>query len=218
MAVKVLHDIERALAANEVLNIPSGALEITASELQDPDGNIAVSSGTTVPTNGTAGYLQGAIFIHTDGAAAGVGDMVYLNIGTAASCIFVPLSFACGVTLNAEFDDVDFVDRWILVNNTGVNLCVNKISEVHTVAGTDAGAVTLDVKKLTGVGAPSTGTTLLSSTFNLKSTANTVVNATVVTAGSANILANGDKLGLDFTGTPTGLQGGVVSIGYYAVA
>jgi len=41
--------------------------------------------GTTVPTDATAGYAPGCIFIKTDG---GAGTTLYINEGTAASCDF----------------------------------------------------------------------------------------------------------------------------------
>jgi hypothetical protein len=49
------------------------------------------------------------------------------------------------------------------------------VAESHTVAGTNAGAVTLDIEKLTGTQALDAGVSILSATFDLKGTANTVV-------------------------------------------
>lgn len=42
-------------------------------------------SGTSVPTDGTAGYLPGCMYIKTNG---GVGTTLYVNEGTVASCDF----------------------------------------------------------------------------------------------------------------------------------
>lgn len=94
---------------------------------------------------------------------------------------------------------------------------VVEVNEEHTVAGTDAGAVTADLKKLASatVGAPSTGTSVLSSTFNLKSTANTPVKKTTASglaAKSVRTLRSGDRLGLDFTGTLTALGGMAITV------
>ena len=93
---------------------------------------------------------------------------------------------------------------------------VERVEEVHATAGSDAGAVTLDVKKCTGTTAPASGTTVLGSTFNLKSTANTVVtksrsNEGVVSTPVAT-LAAGDRLSIDITGTTTAYAGGLVTI------
>lgn len=86
------------------------------------------------------------------------------------------------------------------------------VSEVHTVAGTDAGAVTLDVTKCDGTEAPASGVSVLNATFDLKGTANTVVDA-ALTATKANLkLVDGERLAINVTGTLTSLAGGVVTI------
>jgi hypothetical protein len=93
---------------------------------------------------------------------------------------------------------------------------VISVRESHAVAGNDAGSVTLDVKKCTGTTAAASGSTVLGSTFNMKSTANTVVHKTrrnggVLTTPVAT-LAEGDRLALDITGTTTSYAGGVVIV------
>lgn len=84
-----------------------------------------------------------------------------------------------------------------------------KVSEVHSVAG--AGSSTLDVKKCTGTTAVASGTTVLSSTFALDSTVETIVNKTAasgLTATRANRrITTGDRLSLDFSGTVTAWVG-----------
>lgn len=82
----------------------------------------------------------------------------------------------------------------------------------HGVAGSDAGTVTLDVKKATGTQAPASGTTVLSATHNLKATANTVVNLGLsATAGNLD-LAAGDRLAVDYTGVLTGVDDVTVTV------
>lgn len=49
------------------------------------DGFINFARGTTVPTDGTAGYGVGALFLHSDGAE---GTAFYINEGTTSSCDF----------------------------------------------------------------------------------------------------------------------------------
>lgn len=88
---------------------------------------------------------------------------------------------------------------------------VIRIDEVHATTGTDTGAVTLDVKKQTGTQDPTQGVSVLSSTFNLKATANTVVSKTAgagltVTAADRE-LAAGNRLSFDFTGVLTAVAG-----------
>jgi len=94
-----------------------------------------------------------------------------------------------------------------------------RVSEVHSTAGTDGSAVTLDVEKLTGTTAPGSGATILGSTFDLKSTANTVVNKETINlvSGLGRILQEGDRLALVDTGTLTALTDVCVTI-YYKTA
>lgn len=82
------------------------------------------------------------------------------------------------------------------------------ISEVHTTAGSDGSAVTLDVEKLTGTQAPGAGVACLGATkVNLKGTANTV-QSPALSGTTANLqLAAGDRLSLLLSGTPTALAG-----------
>lgn len=83
--------------------------------------------------------------------------------------------------------------------------------EVHETLGTDGSAVTLDVVKCTTTQAAASGTTMLASTFNLKSTINTVVTksrASGLTTTLANRrIASGNRIALKFSGTLTALTG-----------
>lgn len=54
--------------------------------LRDSSQKILLATGTTVPTNDTAGYAKGALFIDTD-VAKGTGSL-YVNKGTTAECKF----------------------------------------------------------------------------------------------------------------------------------
>lgn len=47
---------------------------------------LVFTRGDTVPTDATAGYAKGCIFVNTDGTDH--SDLLYTNIGTAASCNF----------------------------------------------------------------------------------------------------------------------------------
>lgn len=98
------------------------------------------------------------------------------------------------------------------------------VSEVHAVAGTDAGAVTLQVEKLTSTTAPGSGTNLLASAIDLKGTANTVVYPSLTTTVLNRQLAKGDRLALKPSGTVTAVSGVQVTCilkplgkGHYAV-
>jgi len=84
---------------------------------------------------------------------------------------------------------------------------VLRVSEVHTTAGDDAGAVVLDVEKLTSTTAPGSGTSILTTTFDLKSTANTVVTKEQRNLSSARQLKENERLALKDTGVLTSLVG-----------
>ena len=61
--------------------------------LATEDRMISLAKGTTVPADGTAGYMTGAIFQKTDGGQSG---SVFINIGTTASAQFVALGTGGG--------------------------------------------------------------------------------------------------------------------------
>jgi hypothetical protein len=81
------------------------------------------------------------------------------------------------------------------------------LSEVHSTAGSDAGAVTLQIELLTGTQAPGAGSTLLDTAFNLKGTANTVVKKAGTDLTSTVTLDEGDRLALLYSGTLTAVAG-----------
>lgn len=123
------------------------------------------------------------------------------TIGSIPEDILVNVTFAAAA---------DVVDSNVFVATGPVE--VVGVSEVHAVAGNDAGAVTLDVKKCDGTEAPASGLTVLSSTIDLKGTANTVVNRTLTSTLADRKLVSGERLAIDVTGTPTAVAGGVVTI------
>jgi len=89
---------------------------------------------------------------------------------------------------------------------------VTRISEVHTTAGTNGGAVTLQVERLQGTETPDSGNTLLVTAFNLKGTANTVQVGEIVSGTTVTALSVGDRLCLKDSGTLTDVAGVCVTI------
>lgn len=90
---------------------------------------------------------------------------------------------------------------------------VKAISEVHTVAGNDAGAVTLQVERLQGTEALDAGDPLLLTAFDLKGTANTVQRGALVKSNKTLLsLQLGDRLALKDAGTLTTLQGVCITV------
>lgn len=89
---------------------------------------------------------------------------------------------------------------------------VVSVREAHTAAGTDTGAVTLDVEKLTGTQAPDAGVSVLGATINLKGAANTVQVPTLTGTAANKQLAIGDRLCLKDAGTLTAVAGVAVTV------
>lgn len=88
---------------------------------------------------------------------------------------------------------------------------VMEIRESHTVAGSDGGAVTLNIERLSGTEALNAGDEILTSDFDLKGTANTVQTSTPETIQNSQLLP-GDRLALKDTGTLTALEDVVVTV------
>lgn len=85
------------------------------------------------------------------------------------------------------------------------NMRVYAFYEVHSIAGTAAGSVTLQLEQLTGTTAPGSGNAILGTALSLKATANTVQTATLTTTAAYVGLSKGYRLGLVSSGTLTTL-------------
>ena len=88
------------------------------------------------------------------------------------------------------------------------------VAESHTTAGTDAGAVTLNLEKLTGATALDSGDLILNTAFDLKGTADTVVSYEGNQLTKNRQLIEGDRLALKDVGTLTNLAGVCVVVYY----
>lgn len=91
------------------------------------------------------------------------------------------------------------------------------VSEVHGTSGSDGGAVTADVVRVASGGTIAGGTTLLASMFNLKSTVDVPViknvsNGGLASAQSSRVIARGQSLAINLTGTLTALAGMAIAI------
>jgi len=89
---------------------------------------------------------------------------------------------------------------------------VNSFSESHQALGTDGGAVTLQLEKLTSGQAPDAGTVLLSTALSLKTTINTVQSGVIVPLNTSYNLAAGDRLCLKDAGTLTAVSNVTVTV------
>lgn len=106
------------------------------------------------------------------------------------------------VNINIEYN-ASSIDKVCFVATRSYR--VKAISGSPTVAGSNGGAVTAQIRKASGTTAIASGTVLHSGTYNLKGTADTVQNLTVVEADS--LISAGDRIGIDFTGTLTDAVG-----------
>ncbi len=92
------------------------------------------------------------------------------------------------------------------------------ISEIHATAESTAATMTAYIEKLTGTTAPGSGTTVMSGTFDMKGTAETLQTATMTTSGTGDSdaadlqLAAGDRLGIKFSVAGTELAGVAITI------
>lgn len=113
-----------------------------------------------------------------------------------------------GAFVSASFDwSASSVDQVIAIMSR--NMRVRSIIARPTVAGTDAGAVTLTVRKVPSGTAITSGTALHSGTVNLKGTINTNQDLTLSTTETDLNLGVGDCLACDFAGVLTAAVGTV---------
>lgn len=89
---------------------------------------------------------------------------------------------------------------------------VLSIVEKHDVAGTNGGAVTLDILKVPNGTTLGSGTSILSSTFNLKATADTAQMKKGVNLNNSRTFKPFESIALKVTGTLTALEGVQVTI------
>lgn len=83
------------------------------------------------------------------------------------------------------------------------NCTVVGFTEVHQTAGTNGGAVTLQLERLQGTEAPDGGDELLATALSLKATANTVQTGTFIGNINTKQLLEGNRLCLKDAGTLT---------------
>lgn len=105
--------------------VDAGSVTIKALTY-DSDKNILAATGTTVPTDGTAGYAKGCIFIDTDVGAGSQG--AYINVGTTAACNFdVITTIGAGDIATAHIaNDAVTLDK--LVNITRGSILVGGVA------------------------------------------------------------------------------------------
>lgn len=102
------------------------------------------------------------------------------------------------------------VDQFIWVANRPA--IVTDVRLVYATAESTAATLTLQLTKDTGTNAPGAGTDLLATAFNCKATANTVQVGALITTLATLTLAQGDRLGIDFSAAATELAGLMIAV------
>lgn len=126
--------------------------------------------------------------------------------------IKVPTTFSVSVPILAAA-----VDTWAFI--APVACQVVSVKEIHSVVGSTSAAVR--PRKVTDTSAPGAAASatvkeLTTAGFDLTATINTTQTLTLSATAADYQLAAGDKIGLDFSGTLTGLVG-VVTIALKAI-
>ncbi len=135
-------DILQAVGADQKVGTPTSVKVINV----DGDNNVILAKGTTVPTNGDAGFAKGCLFIKTNG---GLATTLYLNEGTATVADFNAVessaSTITGVTvgdglIGGGLNGTVNIERGITVqNDSGGNLVPGDL--VYLVSASAIGAV-----------------------------------------------------------------------------
>lgn len=152
---------------------------------------LVIEPQDTAPTDFTAG----SIYIDSTTGQLRVGN------GSA----YVPAAGDVVRTADAA-SAAGAIDRWAFIADRAYKLV--GVKAIWTVIA--GAAFTVDLKKCTGTQAPSAGTTMLTAAIDLNTTANTLATATLSATPANLLLAINDRIGLDFTGTPTNIAGLVV--------
>lgn len=169
-------------------------------------------SGTAI--TGTSLVVSGATYLN--GTTLGSGDTLAVTDADKLTVagVIVPQAIMIPVALSAAT-----VNGTVFIPISG-NYQVLGISEVHSVASTAAMTnVTATIVKLTGTQAPATaGVVVMSNTFALKGTPETIQTGTLSTVSGATKVNVTERLGIRFCNPITSLAGGCVSISLKRIA
>lgn len=170
--------------------------------------------GTEAPNGGdnllqSTLNLEGSVDTVQNGTLTGTDADLILAVGDRLAVDYTKTAMTSVVAnLSVELETMAGVADNILF--TAQRICkVTAIDYTPLVKGTDSSAVTLMVDRCQGVEAPGAGDNLMSAVFNLKSTIHVVQNGALTTTAAHRILAIGDRIALDITGSPTDVAGAV---------
>jgi len=165
--------------------------------------------GTAAPTTADAygvNFKVGDMVVNTTPSSGGAILWVCTGAGSPGTWLQ-----AGATTLDAVFSaqtNAQVVTGTFFLSGSASYLVVGA-TEVHSTAGTDAGAVTLDITIDATTVAPGGGTSILTAPFSLKAAINVVQVGTIV-AGST--LTAGQRLSVKITGTTTAVAGVIAKV------
>lgn len=136
-----------------VTNFPNGVSFDTTK-------NKSMASGSVVPATGTAGYSPGCVFSKSDVVLGQAAQ--WMNMGTAASCLFVPIgpTYGYGIKLaegpvtSAGGDTTEVITRSGMILSTDLAIVNHEVSDDNDQIV--AAAVTDNTITITGSADPST--------------------------------------------------------------
>lgn len=169
--------------------------------IKDPAHGILLQYGTTVP-GAVSGFAPGCRFIKVN--ATTIGTVEYVNVGTKLAANFVAASLAAAISVNFVYGEATPLDGAFFVADRPY--VIQSIIARILVAGTDAGAVTAQVRKAANTAAIGAGVVMHSGTINLKGAVDTNQTMTLLTGVAITVQA-GTGIGLDVTGVTTAARG-----------
>lgn len=179
------------------------------------DTSGASAAGDPVYLSGTAGA-----FAHTSDSTKSVVPVGFV-VAKSASVGQIFWALSLGMTTSVDRQIVvthnvpagataaDFDGRFFIAERA---YQIVSVREQHQTAGSDAGAVTLMVKKCPSGTARASGTDVLAAGINMKATADTPQSPALHGTAANSQLAAGDSLALVPTGTLTALDGVTVTV------
>ncbi len=184
---------------SRALNIHDGLGEVA----KDPSLGILLAYGSTVPAAATLGYAPGCQFIKTNGT--GLSTTRFVNIGTRASSLFVTEGLSGAYAVSFNYGEATAIDDPFFVASRALQ--VQSIIVRPLVVGSDASGVTAEIRKAASGVAIASGTVLHTGSANLRVGANTNQTLALSATPATILLAAGDAIGMDVTGTTTAARG-----------
>lgn len=191
-------DADNSAGAAAAIDVPvriEGAVEFVGSSLVDEDigKDCWLTDNQTItltPPSDASGFYAGRI----------------IDVKSATRAIVKLPPLAGGRKFYAATTwDANTVDKRFFVATKPCRVVGCKATV--TVAGTNGSAVTGMIEKVPSGTAIGSGTDILTATFDLKATANTVISPTLSATLTALVLSPNDCLALDVTGTLTDATG-----------